>query len=210
MNYRTAFGKLVLFLILMITAGTGQAVMLDQSQESWHGGSIGLSLTHPSLAQTFTAGITGQLDHVDLRFGEYGDDPSYPATISIINVVDGGRPEGSVLGSVNVPNIINGWNTINFLSESIFLSADTQYGILIFVDDPVYDTGLEVNAKTEWNDVYAGGIWWRKFGDTWYQNNNGDAEAVFRTYMVPEPTTVLLLGLGGLFLRKRKNRWKKA
>ncbi len=205
MNCRTAFGKLVLFLILVITAGTGQAVMLDQSQESWHGGSIGLSLTYPSLAQTFTAGITGQLDHVDLRFGEYGDDPSYPATISVINVVSSGRPEGSTLGSVDVPNIVDGWNTIDFLSESVFLSAGTQYAILIFVDDAVHDTGLEVNAKTEWNDVYAGGIWWRKMGGTWYMNNSGEAEAVFRTYMIPEPATILLLGLGGILLRKRQS-----
>ena len=61
------------------------------------------------------------------------------------------------------------------------------------------------------SDVYSGGSLWNWSSDVgWNQDymmpdyDFSKMDAVFTTYMVPEPTTIALLTLGGLFLRRRR------
>ena len=61
----------------------GPGAVLDQFQDEWNGGGHHFWVDH-YLAQTFTAAIGGQVDHIDLLIDAWDSDPRYPATISIV------------------------------------------------------------------------------------------------------------------------------
>jgi len=176
-----------------------------------------------SLAQTFTPGVSGQLDHIDLLMGDDTfPDPSYPATVSIRTTVGGLEPSDTVLGTVNVTTgFVVGWNSIDFLGESVFLTAGTRYGIVMENDDINRDVDPTDTWRVQFRDNhYLGGAHWARNRDAtggwgpWYlpigskpgvpPSLAGDADAAFRTYMVPEPASLALLLLGGLMLLRRK------
>ncbi len=201
--------KAFFILVVSLTFSTARTEILDQYQEDsdmW-----GMISVEGFFAQTFTPGISGQLDHIDLHIGEWIWDPGYPSTVSIVNTA-GGLPNGSALGEVEFPEPFNGWNTIDFLAESVFLSAGTQYAIILSNDD---DPALHIEPTVTWRitetDAYSGGSLWSWMVDVgWNQDFDLPTydlalmDAAFRTYMVPEPATIGLFGLGGLLLRKRK------
>ena len=201
--------KTFVILVITLTFSTARTEILDQYQEDsdmW-----GMIAVEGFFAQTFTPGISGQLDHIDLRIGEWVRDPGYPSTVSIVNTA-GGLPSGSLLGEVDIPEPFDGWNTIDFLAESVFLSAGTQYSIILSNDD---DPALNIEPAVTWRitgtDTYPGGSLWSWRADIGW-NQDGDMpthdfalmDAAFRTYMVPEPATIGLFGLGPLLLRKRQ------
>jgi hypothetical protein len=205
-------------MILGILINSAQGAILDQVQEE--GGDCWLVICGDwSIAQTFTAGITGQLQKVDLYLENTFTypDPSnatlHPINVSIVHVVDS-APSGSVLGEVYVEDSQEGFNSIEFLLESVFLSAGNQYGIVVTNDDiERYD-----NHSTQWtatlSDVYSAGALWSYTSETgWVQEVQPpdptlpvetfyDKDAAFRTWMVPEPGALLFLGLGGLVTRR--------
>lgn len=201
--------KVFVTLVVALTFSTGRTEILDQYQEDYD--AWAMICNEFFFAQTFTPGISGRLDYIDLHIGEWALwPPGYPSIISIVSTA-GGVPNGSALGEVEIPEPVDGWNTIDFLAESVFLSAGTQYGIVLSNDDPEpYDHPSVTWGITE-ADSYLGGSLWVWMADVGW---NQDAElpthdfalmdATFRTYMVPEPATIMLFGLGGLLLRKRR------
>ena len=129
----------IIFAALSIMLTSANATVIDQTQDQTEKYGWGFIYSGVSWAQTFTPGITGQLESIDLYLGNYwlypSIPPDYPTDISIVNLIDS-VPSGSVLGQVRVDTFSYGFNSINLLSENIFLSAGTQYAIMLSNDDP--------------------------------------------------------------------------
>lgn len=205
-----------LFTLSLLTFGPMlQAAILDQSQEI-QGGYKTVICGDWHIAQTFTAGLTGQLERIDLYLENDVplDNPMdlYPTTVSIVDTI-GGVPSGPVLGTIYAQNLIEGFNSIDFSDESVFLSADSQYGIVLFNDD----TDRYMGSSTQWpatGDVYPVGSLWFYYGDEWVQTVTPpgglpdetfyDKDAAFRTYVVPEPATILLFALGAYIFKNKR------
>jgi hypothetical protein len=206
-----------LFTLILLAFGPMlQAAILDQSQEE-HGGAWLVICDEWDIAQTFTAGLSGQLESIDLYLENdlpfQNTLPLFPTTVSIVDTI-GGVPSGSVLGTVYAQNLIEGFNSIDFLDESVLLAADSQYGIVLFNDDTERYSG----SSTQWSatgDVYPGGALWSYYGGEWLQTVTPpggslpdetfyDKDAAFRTYIVPEPATILLMALGAYIFKNKR------
>ena len=204
----------VTFAALLVLLGSAHATIIDQTQEQIDECRL-IVCQDWLMAQTFTAGINGQLAKIDLYLENIFGTDLYPTTVSIVNVSNG-TPSGSVLGQVFAENLTTGFNGINFLSESVFLAAGTQYGIILSNDDSERYTGTSTQWRSTVNDVYDGGSLWVWMADSgWVQSIQPpdesmpletfyDKDAAFRTHMVPEPATILLLSLGLLAVRKKR------
>lgn len=210
--------RFLTFMILGILINSAQGAILDQVQEE-HEASLLVICGDWSIAQTFTAGISGQIQKLDLYLENIFTYPDplnvtlYPVNVSIVNVIDS-VPSGSVMGQVYVEDLQEGFNSIDFLGESIFFVAGNQYGIVVTNNDTErYD-----NYSTQWtaalSDVYSGGAAWVYMpGTGWTQEVQPpeptmpietfyDKDAAFRTYMVPEPISFVFFAFGSLLIRK--------
>ncbi|NIA07858.1 MAG: hypothetical protein GWP14_09560 [Actinobacteria bacterium] len=212
-------GIITLIMIACSTAALASPV-LDQSQELSNGGSAFFHWV--SLAQTFTPGINGDLDHVDLKIEGFNQHDVLPATISIVETV-AEAPSGSILGSVVNASISVGWNSIDFASQSITLLAGTKYGIVLSNADSNKDISPTDSFRIQWDsNPYASGALWERTRNSsggwndWEQavfdtsSTPGYADGAFRTYMVPEPASLaLLLGPALLAGLRSKRKVKK-
>lgn len=197
---------------VLVVCGSSRASIVDQAQEQTDG-MVGFIYSSNSFAQTFTAGMTGQLDSIDLYLENllnFTFPPDYPSIISIVSV-NGAIPNGPVLGQVYEEHFITGFNNISFFAQSVFLNTGTQYGLVLSNNDTAPYDSISVNWDLKNSDVYGGGSLWNwQPGIGWNQNaamptyDFSKMDAVFKTYMVPEPRIFLLLGLGSLMLLKRK------
>jgi parallel beta-helix repeat protein len=183
--------QLILLLTFAMGLSTVQGAILDQAQMlSDRYMLIFQYVLHAQIlhAQTFTAGISGQLDHIDLNIRVKGGAgvPGYPTTVSIVNVV-GDVPSGSTIATVDSVIFYEGWNSVDFLPQSVFLTAGTMYGIVLSNDDIIIRDDGTVGWYIKWSgNLYPGGAKWR--GDSikgWYSEPFGeppDVDGCFRTY----------------------------
>jgi len=202
--------EVVFTVVLLIIAGASQAVVLDQSQEQL-GGSWLVICPDWYFAQTFTAGLSGQLDKIDVYLENtfFSEIDLYPTTFSLVNVNDE-VPTDSVLGMVYADNLVPGWNSIDFSSQSVFLNAGNQYAIVLHNDDPERYFGDSTQWRASSLDPYDGGSLWVYIDGEWTQVVTPpggypdeifyDKDAAFRTYMVPEPATICFLVSGSFIL----------
>ena len=115
-----------------LAPGTALADTLDQQQP---GGSSDVRVdSGESLAQTFTAGLTGPLDRVELLLGALDDPPDATLTVEVRDVT-GGSPGGTVLASGSVaPSAVSStdaWIPIAFATP-VPVTAGTQYSIVAY------------------------------------------------------------------------------
>lgn len=128
-----------------------------------------------------------------------------PVTIGIVETT-ADAPNDTTLGTVVDAAISVGWNTIDFYSQSIILTAGTKYGIVISNTDSNKDTSPTDSFRIQWDsNPYAGGALWERMRSTsggWNDwepaifdtsSTPGYADGAFRTYMVPEPASIALL-----------------
>src|SRR3954469_10699638 len=104
-SHRAGLGLLAGLLAVMLTiqpaAAQAPTRQLDQSQTVQ---TLPAAFNSAfSLFQTFTAGLTGGLDQVDLPLARLGAVGAGTVTISIVTVGAGGVPSGTVLASTTVP-----------------------------------------------------------------------------------------------------------
>jgi hypothetical protein len=168
--------------------GAALAGTLDQQQTLSNFGGLQAS-SHNSKAQTFTAGLTGQLDQVDLAISNMS--ATTPLTVQIR---DGSAtaPGDTVLASASVPTSAvpssESFIPITFASPAS-VTAGTQYSIVAFNGS----TGWFWYAgKTDTASAYEGGRLYSSPDDVspgggpWFEGNTM-ADFEFKTYVAPPP-----------------------
>jgi hypothetical protein len=118
--------------LLLTSAAPASAGTLDQQQTSQNS-SIGLSSSQ-SPAQTFTAGISGRLDRVDLWLEKSATLPS-PVTVEIRNT-SAAEPGNTVLAAASVPDSAIGLSPGSFVAITFAapppVAVGTQYAIVAY------------------------------------------------------------------------------
>ena len=180
---RLAVGTLALLLFLAAARPAAALGTLDQSQtvrEDVDGG--GSACCPRPVGQTFTAGLSGLLDTVNLYL--HLGSRTAPSEIQIQTVVDE-LPSGVVLAS-QAPVITFG--TGEALIQATFsapaaVTAGTQYAIVAVPPEPEI---LVLWASS--TDLYAGGtsVFTDNDGVTWLEPRNWDL--AFETYVTVAPT----------------------
>jgi hypothetical protein len=184
----------------LVAPASAAAGTLDQSQTNFNasfsiGGNGQLALTF-SAAQTFTAGLSGNLDQVDLHLRRTTSPPSGSCDsgsgITLeVRSVSGGNPSDTVLASVVIPPSSVPANTFNFVSVSLpsppAVIAGTQYALAASAPDAsCTDIGTPYDWGASGGNPYAG-------GQTFFQTNSGGWSAsanddqAFRTYVASPP-----------------------
>jgi hypothetical protein len=165
------------------TAGTldQQQTVVSNSAFVWGPGAVPFSA-----AQTFTAGLTGGVDQVDLALGQLSDSNSIGVTVEIWTVSGTGAP-GVKLGqsATILPNAITGGLPLTFASASfsppIPVTAGVHYAIV------AYTGGAdEYQWGTASPDPYAGGqLFQANASPPTTFDANPDFDATFKTYVSP-------------------------
>lgn len=152
--------------------------------------------------QTFTAGITGLLDQVDVGLARQGS--SGPLTVQIRTVMPDGAPSNVVLATATLPEASVSTTTIGFVSVPLTPGtaavAGTQYAIVLgapLAVDPAFYAlgeacGVSVVPQPCSGDPYPGGralvshtsaATWSLYSQTF--------DTAFRTYVVPSVPVVV-------------------
>lgn len=210
---KTVLLNLALIVSLLACPTAFAVPTLDQYQENGDGGSA--FYEGMSLAQTFTAGLSGKLDHVEVGIGN-PPGPTYPTTMEI-RTTDSGLPGSTILGSVNVPTggLYWGWNSFDFSDQCIPITTGTMYAMVLSSNDPA--VGYYYNwVLVKWEldgSAYTAGQSCNNYGSGWSVVDIGPppgrSDWQFRTYVNPIPAPgALVLGSLGLsivsWLRRRK------
>jgi hypothetical protein len=133
---RTGIATMLLAVGLLVLAGSASAGTLDQKQEDTSNCSSTVSAPQ-TIAQTFTAGKTGDLDQVDFNVsGIAGDSPQGSVTVQIQGVttlLSGDVPNGVTLATETVTPVAD-WNPVA-LSPTVPVVGGTKYAIVLSTGD---------------------------------------------------------------------------
>jgi hypothetical protein len=201
------FGMLVAAPVAASSPGT-----LDQSQTASDGsegfcGSGGPNPEGQIIAQTFTAGITGQLDQIDLLLAKEALFGASPGDVTVqIRAASDGVPSATILASEliaeeNVPLFSFAWISVP-INPAPSVSVGGQYAIVLLAPNAVCGSECYLTSDAT-ADPYAGG---REFasqdsGVTWTPIIGGDLldrDMTFKTYVTPSiPTSKAQCKAGG-------------
>ena len=169
-----------------VFAGTLDQAQEDTSQgEQWIcGPDNGYASECPiSEAQTFTAGISGLLDEVQLHV--IHTEGSDPLTVEIRNTTDSGFPGSQVLATGSIADATTAdWQSVDFDTTTI-VEAGTKYAIVAYTDaDSLWGWSFQYDDV---NNPYDGGHRFTTTGSppTTGWDATGDADNAFRTYVSP-------------------------
>jgi hypothetical protein len=194
-----------LVVILIAVDCASAAVILDQEHNSPTSIADSTNGAVSEVAQTFTVGIAGVLDHIDVSIFQLGSifATSGDPKLSVYNTT-GGVPTGSPLTTVQVSSILVPFNTPAFVTFDVSAAAiPVSIGqVFAFGVSTLSDPGpyfLPDDADTGAADDYTAGAAYRRTlpnGPWQLLQPFGDHE--FRTYVnaVPEPSTYALAAIG--------------
>jgi hypothetical protein len=171
--------------VLIFAAPAQAAGMVDQEQTTVDG-ELGI-FQSLWMGQTFTAGISGKLDQVDLAARQNAG-LGLPLIVQI-RTVSGGLPSGTVL-STTTATVVNTTFTALIsipLSTPVNVVSGTQYAIVAgsSIPEPPGGNALTVGAAA--SDAYAGGdaALSGDGGASWALFGGGGNDLAFRTYVSP-------------------------
>jgi hypothetical protein len=186
-----SFGRAVLAILLpacvacVLFPAAALAGTLDQQQPVDGGGAFSVG-TNQNVAQTFTAGLSGKIDQVDLHLGKVG--APVPLLSVEIRSVSAGIPTGTGLAAASVAAssipASSAFVPITFASPATVV-AGTQYAIVASSATP------PVTDYYEWSNgtpasPYAGGtalVMSPASSGSWTISSSPDL--TFKTYVVP-------------------------
>ncbi|MGH3427522.1 MAG: choice-of-anchor R domain-containing protein [Mycobacteriales bacterium] len=167
--------------------GVSAAGTLDQSQTSYPNNAVIGDGSPPAVAQTFTAGVTGALDEVDMPLSNA--DSGSDITVTIQTAEDG-LPGPTILATATVPAAgLPSFGAPSFVSVPLAspasVEAGTQYAIVVSASSGVYGVGVTLT------DAYPGGSEACFCGGGWV--SEAPSDLAFKTYVAPTPpdTTIL-------------------
>ena len=123
----------------------------------------------------------------------------------------GNGPTGPLLGTASRPvadiagigNLV--WERFEF-GAGIAVTPGSKYCFLVTLDDPEDDTGWLRFRGNAQGDSYPDGAYYIREGGPWmWHDGVTTRDFAFQTHGLPEPATMLLLGMGSLSLLRRKN-----
>lgn len=233
MNFQSSskksyFERIIACALLLAVPSVRAAVgeVIDQSNPHiFSAGAIGFGsatlYNSNRLVQTFTAGINGQLTRVDLQLMQSGTLPTntinQDITLLVFMPLNGSSPvSGNPLATATISHFDIPGNSAVLNGAVVSVSLDTspvpmiagQTYSLELVTDQVWDSrprGWHFGWLLTGNS-YSGGTEWLNSGNTDFVSQTTDLS--FQTFVVPvpEPSSLVMIGLGGagLFLRCRK------
>jgi Bacterial Ig-like domain (group 3) len=176
---------LSLFVLLLTPGAASAAGTLDQQQANTTGVNLGLESVDAG-GQTFTAGISGELNQVEIYVSQFSLTmaATLPLTVEITTVA-GGKPSTTTLASSTVPSssVSGGWVVFSF-AVAPHITAGTQYAIVAYTADT---TGYAWRSGGA--NLYANGAAWWSFttkppAASW-EPFNGENDFAFKTYVTP-------------------------
>jgi hypothetical protein len=175
----------------VLTPGAALAGTLDQQQtdDAGTGFAVHAGL---SVAQTFTAGIGGGLDRIDLDLRQFMGIPAAPLTVQIRDV-SAGKPGNTTLASQSVVGssvpASAAFVPIDFTPPAPVV-AGTQYAIVAF-SSAVIATGAYAWSASAAENPYAGGAGFDTNSSPpttpWNAIMLPEQDLAFKTYVVPTP-----------------------
>jgi hypothetical protein len=173
--------------LALVGPGTALAGTLDQQQTDGDGGGPFALGTAQSHAQTFTVGVSGGIDQVDLDLRQIST--LVPLTVQIRNVV-GSAPGTTILAGGSVPSTGDAplaFVPIHFAPPAPVV-AGTQYAIVAYVADLAGAWGWGHSAAA---NPYTGGGAFTNVGPpppsaSWSPDAT---DLAFKTYVVPTAST---------------------
>ena len=174
-------------LACLLAPGAAAAGTLDQQQANTAGGGL-FADSGGSIAQTFTAGLSGALDEVDVDLSQNGP-PTAPLIVEVRDV-SGGVPGNQILAGVSLPPTAvpssHAFVPISFAAPPPVL-AGTQYAIVLFSSAPfpnayIWTMGGIANPYPAGAEVVGSGVPPGSWGAP-----SATEDFAFKTYVLQPP-----------------------
>ena len=193
--------KIISFSLLWLWVSAAIAGVVDQSYDITQnlspsgcivaGCGVGnISLNYPYI-QTFTAGLSGKLESVDLFVGNYPG--SQPLTVSIYSAAAYNPDTGlALLGSTSIPssmiphNYPGSWLSVDLSAGNISLQAGSRYAIKLDCSDSSSSIAVWFKEFAS----FSGGDFWTRTGSYWSLVNGVHAAIGFKTLMASIPPVI--------------------
>lgn len=197
---RTALAAAVACAAVVVGSAAGAGTP-DQSQPAIGNGQAFVS-SQVSTAQTFTSGLTGRLDQVDLAVSRAGAPTTLPLTVEV-RTTAGGVPGSTVLATSAIPGA-----SIPLGSTPVFISvplaappavtAGVQYAIVLSSATCGFINCFHWGFPPGGNP-YAGGAALQSLnGGAWVsQGFLTNSDLAFKTYVAEQPTSKAWCKKGG-------------
>jgi len=193
---------------VILAAGCVWAGVIDQHQEnvnlsegSWaiFRNDYGME-RNLSLWQSFQAGISGSLLGVELYWSGFSEGQ----TIDLCLYNGTGVDTNSLIHreTITFPEYVGQtWHLLSFSNSYPALLTGNTY---TFALEDASDNSASIEAGSQGVDSYANGVFWMQGYSSQGTDASGagdaDWDVGFRTVMVPEPASVLMIALGGFVI----------
>lgn len=202
-RWRWAIPAAALTLAACATAAPARAAAdPDQAQAAEDSNTMLFVYDPVLLAQTFTAGIGGGLERVDLRLVR---DPlaALPLVVQIRNVAADGRPGNQVLASGPVAASAVPASDVGWVSATLPRSpsvAGARYALVVSAPGAPYGqsflwgAGSLAHGLPQFSDLYPGGQPFRSGDGATWEGPFDPGDFAFRTFVVTPPETAIDAG----------------